>query len=220
MLNKQRGNMYNFCTHTWNAIKGKCPYDCEYCYMKVFPQGELRFDEKELKTDLGRNNFIFVGSSCDMFAETIPKEWILKVLDYCNKFPENTYLFQTKNPKRYFEFINEFPPNCLFGTTIETNRQEELDKISKAPKVTERQYWIGEINFGKVFLTLEPIMDFDLEVLVNWLKDIDPHFVNIGADSKGHNLPEPSKEKILKLVEELNKFTEIKKKENLGRLLK
>ena len=46
MLNKQKGNMYGFVTHTWNVIKGKCPHDCEYCYMKIFPLGELHFDEK------------------------------------------------------------------------------------------------------------------------------------------------------------------------------
>ena len=73
-LNKQKGNMYAFVTHTWNAVKGKCPHDCEYCYMKEFPQGELKFDEKELKTDLGEGNFIFVGSSCDMFADAVPSQ--------------------------------------------------------------------------------------------------------------------------------------------------
>lgn len=58
MLNKQKGNMYGFVTHTWNVIKGKCPHDCEYCYMKVFPQGELRFDEKELKSFLDGGKLI------------------------------------------------------------------------------------------------------------------------------------------------------------------
>ena len=26
--------MYEFVTHTWNPIKGKCYHDCSYCYMK------------------------------------------------------------------------------------------------------------------------------------------------------------------------------------------
>ena len=38
MLNKQKGNMYGFVTHTWNTVKGRCKYDCRYCYMKRFPQ--------------------------------------------------------------------------------------------------------------------------------------------------------------------------------------
>src|SRR3990167_1900105 len=31
MLNKQKGNMYGFVTHTWNPIKGKCSHNCSYC---------------------------------------------------------------------------------------------------------------------------------------------------------------------------------------------
>ena len=73
--------MYPFVSHTWNVIRGKCPHECIYCYMKKFKVGELRFEEKELKTNLGKGNFIFVGSSIDMWAEQIPDEWIEKVLE-------------------------------------------------------------------------------------------------------------------------------------------
>ena len=72
-LNKSKGNMYKFITHTWNTVKGACEHDCSYCYMKRW--GKLkpaRFDEKELKTDFG--NFIFVGSSNDLFAKGISDE--------------------------------------------------------------------------------------------------------------------------------------------------
>jgi len=47
-----------------------------------------------------------------------------------------------------------------------------------------------------------------------------PEQVNIGANSGGHKLPEPSKNKILMLIDELNKFTKIHNKKNLGRILK
>ena len=46
-----------------------------------------------------------------------------------------------------------------------------------------------------------------------------PIQVNIGADSGGNNLPEPSKEKIIELIFELEKFTKVKQKKNLKRLL-
>ena len=76
-LNKSTGNMYDFITHTWNTIKGECPHGCSYCYMKRWgKQPPLHFDEKELKTKLGIGNFIFIGSSCDMFAESIPENWV------------------------------------------------------------------------------------------------------------------------------------------------
>jgi len=66
-LNKSKGNMYDFVTHTWNTIKGECPHDCGYCYMKAIakrfnkPQQPPRFDESELKTNLDEGNFIFGG---------------------------------------------------------------------------------------------------------------------------------------------------------------
>ncbi len=53
--------------------------------------------------------------------------------------------------------------------------------------------WIGN-NEHEVMVTIEPIMDFDLEPFVEMIKNTKPKFVNIGADSKGHNLPEPSSE--------------------------
>ena len=212
-LNKQKGQMYGFVTHTWNAIKGKCPHDCSYCYMKVFPQGELHFDEKEMKTNLGEGNFIFVGSSCDMFADDVKGEWILKVLDHCRKYPKNTYLFQTKKPKNMKRYIEIFPKNTIFGTTIESNRDYKLSKVS----IPDR-FHIS--FFPRRMITLEPLMDFDLDMFVALIRGVNPEWVNIGADSKGHNLPEPSWEKVQELIKELKKFTEIKIKSNLNRLKK
>ena len=32
MLKESTGNMYEFITHTWNPIVGRCLHDCKYCY--------------------------------------------------------------------------------------------------------------------------------------------------------------------------------------------
>jgi len=218
MMNKQKGNMYPWVTHTWNAIRGKCPYDCNYCYMKnLIKNKKLRLEEKELETDLGQNNFIFVGSSIDMFAETIPRIWIEKVLAHCRKYPNNTYLFQSKNPKRFYEFIKlrMFPKRTILGTTIETNRNYE----TKAPQPKERYMAMKNIKEFEKMVSIEPIMDFDFNIMVGMIYFIRPKFVSIGADSKGHNLPEPPKERLIKLIEELTRFTKVKVKDNLKRLL-
>jgi len=214
MLNKQKGNMYPFVTHTWNVIKGKCPHDCSYCYMKQFPQRELHFDEKELKTDLGNGNYIFVGSSCDMFADKIPQLWIERVVGHCNQYPDNTYLFQTKNPYN-FNKVKGFLKNVILGTTIETNRNNNLDN---APKRYFRSGCMEKEWMKRKMVTIEPIMDFDVMILRGMIKNINPEFVNIGADSKGHNLPEPGWFKIGKLIKELEKFTQVNLKDNLKRL--
>jgi len=62
-------------------------------------------------------------------------------------------------------------------------------------------------------------MVFDIDFLEHLISDCHPSWVNIGADSQGHGLPEPSKEETLKLIERLKYFTDVKIKKNLGRLL-
>lgn len=210
--------MYDFVTHTWNAIKGICPHDCSYCYMKRFPQKPMRLDANELKTDLGTGNFIFVGSSIDMFAEEIPSEWILAVLEHCKKYEGNTYLFQSKNPARFFEFASRgsFPKNTILGTTIETNFK---NNFSKAPSPEDRAKSMAGWDVSvRRMVTIEPIMDFYMPDLVELVKMAKPEWVNIGADSKNSNLPEPSKQQVDELIVELEKFTKVRRKTNLARL--
>ena len=221
-LNKQKGNMYPWVTHTWNVIKGKCPHDCPYCYMKIYPQKNIRFDESELQTDLGFENIIFVGSSCDMWAESISIDWIKTVIQHCESFPHNVYLFQSKNPERFFEVIDDLPITfqAIFGTTLETNR----DTYTNAPEPSERIPWMWELTDQKYrrfkrMISIEPVMDFDLVQFSMGIRNIHPNFVSIGADSKGHNLQEPNKEKTLELITRLKTFTEVKIKDNLKRIL-
>lgn len=215
-LNKQTGNMYVFVTHTWNPIRGKCPHDCTYCYMKVYPQGELRFAKNEMNTNLGQGNFIFVGSSTDMWAYEVLVDWIFASLKHCRKYNLNRYLFQSKNPARLETFIDFMPDDFVLGTTIETNRDYE---INQAPTPEARMLAMLVLPMPKM-VSIEPIMDFDLETMIGWIKDIDPEFISIGADSKGHNLPEPNPDKLQALIEALDSITIVKLKANLKRLLK
>lgn len=180
-------------------------------------QKPLRFDQKELKTDLGKNNFIFVGSSTDMWAKDVPEEWISGVLDHCKKFPDNKYLFQSKNPQRFTKFYDHFPENVILATTLESN-QEYPEIYKNSPSIMERYNSIQEISqYGiNIMLTIEPILDFDLDEFIEMIKTINPSQINIGADSGGHKLPEPSKDKIMKLIEALGET--VVKKTNLNRL--
>lgn len=217
-LNKSTGNMYEFVTHTWNTIKGKCPHDCSYCYMKRFKQNPVHFDEKELKTDLGSGNFIFVGSSCDMFAENILRDWIIRTLNHCEKF-DNKYLFQTKNPYRLIDCEPFFPPNTSICTTIETNRHYP-EIMRNAPVQQLRASGISYSDITNRYVTIEPIIDFDLFELVELIKMCEPKQVNIGADTGRNNLPEPEPGKVLELITELSKFTVVHQKSNLKRITK
>ena len=215
-LNISKGNMYDFVTHTWNTDKGACPHGCTYCYMRRFgEQKPVRFDEKELKTDLGEGNFIFVGSSCDMFADTIPGEWIARTLIKCME-QKNKYLFQSKNPFGIACRRDSIPAGTVVCTTIETNR---IYQDCKAPSPSRRSQGMEILTDFRRFVTIEPIMDFDLEPLVELIWRCEPEQVNIGADSGNNHLPEPSAEKVLALIEEIGKFTTIARKTNLGRII-
>jgi hypothetical protein len=70
-----------------------------------------------------------------------------------------------------------------------------------------------------VFISIEPVMDFDVKEFSDWIREIEPNFVSIGADSKGHHLPEPSKEKVEQLIQLItDSGIEIKIKDNLKRV--
>jgi hypothetical protein len=73
---------------------------------------------------------------------------------------------------------------------------------------------------GRKFVTIEPVLDFDVDVLAEWIDRIRPEFLNLGADSKSHGLPEPTVDKIMALVAKLKEYgIELREKHNLGRLI-
>jgi DNA repair photolyase len=228
---KNAGNMYEDVDDTRNFVKGICFHDCTYCYMhkinthyKKTPK-PVYFDEKMLTRGFGKNKVLFIGSSCDMWAENIPADWIYKTLEHCEKYPDNEYIFQTKNPKRFWEFFRHGLNNVHYGTTIETNRVYPC--MGKAPPPAERAKAITNYEDRwefpgfkfRTFITIEPILDFDLDQFVLMLKNANPTYINIGADSGHNNLPEPPKEKIIDLISELEKFTKVKIKKNLKRII-
>lgn len=223
MLNIRKGDMYKFIDYTWNPIKGKCLHDCSYCYMKQMNPNanEPRLAEYELSTSLGSGKSIFIGSSTDMFAENIPSEWITRVLDYCyqknNGEKPNTFLLQSKNPKRFLEFINHpLMKRVVFCTTIETNRFYP-DIMRNAPTIEERVEAMEEIakQGFSTMVTAEPLMQFDLEEMVSFIKRCNPKWVNIGRNTcRNIELPEPTQEEVQQLIAESKEFTKVNVKSN------
>lgn len=220
MLNPSKGNMFEFVTHTWNTVKGACAHDCSYCYMKRW--GDLRptrFDEKELRTDLGTGNTIFVGSSNDLFCKSYPDEWVEKTLEHCRKYPGNTYLFQTKDSLRYWDFMGQYPEKTIFGVTIESNR--DFAGMSNAPSMFIRYGGIKGMSHARKIVTIEPVMTFDIGIFLNAIRDINPEWVTIGADTGHNSLPEPTGEEVRKLIEELTAGgLKVVQKKNLDRILR
>jgi len=232
MLMKTNGNMYEFITHTWNTVVGKCPHDCKYCYA-IYKYGNMindavRLNKESLKDNLGTGNFIFVGSGIDLFANEIPEEWIRQTLDKCacentDLFGSaNRYLFQSKNPRRILDFINHPVFNSsIVCTTIESNRYIP-SIMNKAPHVEERAEAMSVIASKGIetYLTIEPIMAFDREELIRLIRMCKPTQVNIGANTyEKKKLPEPTKQELFALVEEIKGECKVELKSNLERLI-
>ena len=206
MINKAVNNMYLFIDGTWNPIKGLCPFLCVYCYMlaifKRFKQNTtMRLEQKELQTKIGSGKFIFVGSSTDMWSYPVESAWIVQVLDHCLSYPDNKYLFQSKSPQRFLDFLNHplmsaLKEQLVFATTM-----------------------LRELGY-QVMITVEPVMQFDFAELVAMLRQIEPCQVNIGSNSnKAVKLPEPTRDELVALVEELKTFTNVHLKSNSDRIL-
>lgn len=224
-LNKVKGNMYkNWITHTWNPLSGECKHNCDYCYVKQlkkrFPElnrkysGEIRIDYKQLNTNLGKNNFIFVCSCNDLFQSSNKEKYVLDILEHIKKYPNNKYLLQTKKPNN--ALIYNIPEYCILGTTIETDYfYFKRDSFI----IQNRALGMSKIISNKKIVTIEPIMDFNLYELINIIKLCNPYQVNIGANTSNIKFAEPSKEKTLKLIKELKKFTNVVIKDNLKRII-
>ena len=100
-----------------------------------------------------------------------------------------------------------------------SGRPRLRSKVSVAPAPLLRLAAIAALA-GTKFITIEPIMEFDTGILARGIIGAKPNFVNIGADSKRTNLPEPDKGKVLDLIAILKAAgIDVRLKGNLDRLL-
>jgi len=206
---------------TWNPIVG-CKHDCRYCWARRMAQRQKHrciecfafvphlHRERLSLSDVEKQ--IFVCSMGDMWGDWVDNEWIRKILEVCRSKPKNCYLFLTKNPERYHEFLDELPPNSILGVTIETNRNTRIWSIN-APNVTRRyEAMLSLPSHVRKAVSIEPIMDFDEEEFIEMIKNLKPSIVWIGYDNYNNKLPEPPLSKTFRLIDELNKITYVETK--------
>jgi len=222
-------NMYEF-TETWNPLAGSCPHKCTYCYVEVMKKrheahmnkysGVPRLDDNAMKLNLYNPKYkgktIFVCSCNDLFAESNPIIPIGKIFEKAKDYPENTFFWQTKNPERLNYLSLHLPKNSIICTTMEN----ESNGLSEAPTVQNRAFAMADIKGFEKHVTIEPIVKFELKPFVGLLRIANPEQVNIGADSKKSGLVEPTKDEVLQLITELEKFTKVHLKSNLNRIIK
>lgn len=225
-LNKTKGNMYQDVDYTANPIRGECYCKCDYCYirnsyiMSQHYQGQPRlinsFDG--FPENKGR---IFVGSGIDMFAPNVQKRDIIKVLKAASQAEGNEYLFQTRFLRNIPNFIKYIDMDrMMFGTTIESGKTYTT---TKAPSPQDRllNAWIVSRYYNlRSMISVEPIMDFDVNSFTGAIISSQPEYVSIGADSGNNNLDEPPKNKVLDFISKLKKASiETRIKPNLERII-
>jgi hypothetical protein len=222
-------NMYQDAIYTWNIFKG-CLFQCKYCIPSFQRQAKRQkpvidkngnkrgcqacyeykphFHPERLKISLPRttgDQFIWACSSGDV-SFMAEKYWVL-VLDRIESLPERTFFMQSKDPSCFQN--RDLPENLIIGTTIESNRDYGL---SKAPMKWMRKQGIENIDHPRKNITIEPLMKFDLDIMVQWIQDIMPERVYIGYDTKNCGLPEPCLPEVLKLIEAIKPITKVKPK--------
>ncbi len=229
-LSKSRGNMYPWVTHTHTHLAGKCPHGCSYCYVQAMERrfqsgryaGPVRLVEKEFSVQYGSGKTIFIEHCADLFAKGVPPGYAKRILAHCCTWPENQYVIQTRNTYRADAKRFLLPPDCLIGTTLETTSCAVSASVSVSPYPFHRLDGLVSLRRGgeRTFLTVEPIMEMDVGLMLKWIQAAQPEFVNIGADSKGSGLKEPSAEEVRELIAGIKAMDiEIREKRNLDRIL-
>lgn len=215
--------MFREVSRTWSPICG-CNYNCKYCWARSLALSRLKhldrykdgFTPKLIESELSKrfkSGLVFVSSMGDAFGPWVPRTWIEKVLAVVRE-SDATFLFLTKNPARYHEFLGSMPPNVILGATIETNRWYR--DISYAPNPLLRFEALESIRGFSKMLAIEPIMAFDHRVFVDFISQVSPDFVYIGYDNHHNNLPEPAPEHTDRLIAALREITEVRLKRHLG----
>ena len=211
-------NMYRFSVKQWSPWAG-CEHDCTYCkptfqrqlkrwgkknceacYHFTPHEHEERLEDPRLPKT-GFMQFIFTCSSGDIAF--CPVDYFEKILATIRRYPDRTFLLQTKDPRILHKV--KLPANVIVGVTLETNRDELSQSVSKAPPVSERYEVFKSLKHRQKMVTIEPVMEFDLETMVAWIEDIRPCMVWLGYDSWNTGLPEPELAKVKELYWELGR---------------
>ncbi len=176
---------------SWNPINGRCPNACPYCYMwgkggignrfRKVHDHPLRLDENTL-AKIPKSGRVFVGDSTDIWHESVPSEWIHKVIRAVDMPSDAIYLFLTKNPRRYLNIVlNDPNDNQWFGATWDGTLKTRGNFLD-----------IGELSlFGfNTFVSFEPLLA-DPEGIIFDYTNIK--WIIIGGDSR-KGQPKPPKE--------------------------
>jgi hypothetical protein len=69
-----------------------------------------------------------------------------------------------------------------------------------------------ELDWKRKIVSLEPIMDFEINTFAKWIEEINPFIVYVGYDNYCHKLREPTLEMTKQLMEKLSESSLVIKK--------
>ena len=167
-----------------------------------------------LRKRYGEGDFIFDCDMRDKYSPDVPDQMILRVYEWQASNRGALFLDLTKYPTRYPGLQYRIPKNVVIGATIETNRPIPPE-VTRAPSTDYRlmaMRYMAEHLDHWTFVSVEPILDFDVEEFVGALEKVRPWKVAVGYDNWRNRLTEPPLEKTERLIELLEEFTEVERK--------
>jgi len=207
-------------TRSWNPVVG-CGYNCIYCkpsfqdliaWLGRMHGCELcqQYSPHEHPERLKRipsDRAIFVCEDSDIaFADPKFMDKILVTMRK-DKRKNRIWFVQSKNPICLGRYLGQLPENTYLLTTLETNRDEGYERISKAPKPSVRYRDFLGLQWEKKMVTVEPVLDFDSPIFTEWIESLKPQAVFIGYNShpEAVHLPEPDNKKTWQLIHDLER---------------
>lgn len=81
-----------------------------------------------------------------------------------------------------------------------------------SPPPSQRFKAMLKLAHPRKIVTIEPVLDFDVEIVAEWVREIRPEVCYIGYDSKKNYLPEPELRKVQVLMKKLKETTNVRAK--------
>lgn len=211
-----------YCVPSFQRQAKRQKQRCQLCYEyrphfhpeRLYKPGKLEFVKTPATT---RDQFIFFPKGGDPCFAT---EHVFKqMLAFINYNSQTTFLMQTKDPD-FLRYYPNLPSNLILGITLESDKDlyetsskfKRYSEISRAPTPVRRaKIFCFDVFHKWKFVTIEPILQFNLENLVEWILTIDPEAVYIGYDTKNCHLPEPTLQETKELIGQLESWGKIKR---------
>jgi len=161
---------------TSNPVRGECPVDYSYCYVKPFRarygwHKDIRFYPEELNKIVCRKKpaGIFLGSTIELFHDkTI--QYMPCIMDCIKASPQHRFYLLTKCPQN---LPREFPDNCWVGVSVTDDKMmvRAIKELRRARATVK-------------FISFEPLLE---HVNIHWvdiyLKDAGVNWLIIGQQT-------------------------------------